>query len=212
MIAEIFGLIALASVCAATLIKSVNKNERLVISENGKAVRVSGPGIVIVWTGLQSSQKVDVRTQSLPLPDVKLDAKQSSVVSGKFEFKVIDPLKAVSTMNARNAATQIVQSVLVAVIQKATMEECLRHKFVLEREIMDLANEQTKKVGVKISAISLNDFKRHRRLMSELAGILGVLASDITVQLAGLSSAQVADSTSTIEACDPLYRITHDSD
>ena len=184
MSAELLWILAVAIVSTSLSIKRVGKNERVVILQNGKPVRLAGPGLVMQWPFFQSGKRFDVRPRSLSLPDVKLpDIALSSIVSGTYEFQITDPLKAVTNANLSISVEQVLRSTIMTVVSNATINQCFSEKSVVERQLLERVNRQTLAWGVQVTAISISEFRLHRLLIRQLAGMPFTLLSEVALRI-----------------------------
>jgi regulator of protease activity HflC (stomatin/prohibitin superfamily) len=196
---ESFWLLIIAAIYALLAIKMVGKNERLIIFQRGKPMRAGGPGLVLIWPGLQSCKRVDMRPRSLPLPEIKLPAvAQSSIVSGRFELHIVDPLKAAETGDVKKATEQAIQSAVLSVVSNASIKDCLTESSILEHQVLELVNVRTKVWGVKVSALSFSEFRLHRQMVRQLAGLVGAPTTQVARLIEKVAERNVIDCASDV--------------
>jgi hypothetical protein len=186
MSAEIlwFVFIAFLALFSVMQLKLIGNDERLVIFDLDKPSRVRGPGLVVVWPKLETYEIINISSRSLPLPAVTLGAvSRFSVVSGKFEFYVFDPLKAATTDNAQAATEREMHSALYSILSNATINQCLTERSMLERTILEHVNGKTRVFGAKVPSVTLSDFPLCRQLIGQLAGMAGLAALGIAATI-----------------------------
>jgi hypothetical protein len=191
MISPYLLLMAMAILYVLIAIKRVAQDERLVIFKQGKPVSIAGPGLVIDWPFVQNGKILDLRSHSYSLPQVKfVGDERSSLVAGEFAFHIFDPLKAASVPNLRTKTEQALQSTLSSILANATIQECLIESFVLENQVAELVNKETKTWGVTVTALTFTQFPIHRKLTSQLAGMLDRLVVELAVTIENVAEKQ----------------------
>jgi len=182
---ELLAILALAIMFCAPAIKRVGTKQRLAIFRMGKLERIAGPGLVVVLPLIQTCKAIDIRDRSMSLPDVKLPGlKQSSIVSGKFQFQVDDPLKAATNADIDDATKKELQSTLLHVLSTATIRDCFVERHAVENRTKDLVNRQARAWGVKVTDISINDFPIHRKVIGQLMTLMsGPVPAELSLMI-----------------------------
>src|SRR5258708_6377009 len=96
-------------------IRIVQEYDRIVVFVLGRLWKVAGPGPVIVVPGIMSAQRVSLRTVVLDVPpqDIITRDNISMKVNAVVYFRVIDPEKAILSVENYNYATsQLAQTTL----------------------------------------------------------------------------------------------------
>jgi regulator of protease activity HflC (stomatin/prohibitin superfamily) len=138
-------------------VKHVGKNERIVICKRGIPVSVKGPGRVLFFPLLQSFRLIDVSSHSLPIPEIELATTNMIAARGTYTFRIVNPLKAAAHANIKLAMEEAIESALVTVLSASSIKQCLCERFVLEQQILEMANGKAREWGAAISHLTLSD-------------------------------------------------------
>ncbi len=169
----LFLLVVYFGILVCMAIRRVDEDKCLVTFQLGKVHHVSGPGFAFVLPILQTCKIIDTSTQSRLLPEVKLTGySECSAVSGTFEFQIFDPLKCLEIVNIENAIEQTVHTILLSVMSKATIAQCLTERSILERTAQDLINGKTREWGVEVLRLTFSGFPLQLQVVKQLSGIL----------------------------------------
>jgi len=132
--------------------------ERAVVFTLGRFWKVKGPGLVIVFPGIQQAVRVDLRTVVLEVPtqDVISRDNVSVKVSAVIYFRVIDPEKAIIQVeNFLNATSQLAQTMLRSVLGKHQLDEMLAEREKLNADIREALDTQTDAWGIKVANVEI---------------------------------------------------------
>src|SRR5256886_9116772 len=96
-------------------INVLNEYERVVVFTLGRFTGIKGPGLVLIWPGIQRTRRVDLRVIVLNVPkqDVITRDNVSVKVNAVVYFRVVDAGKAIiQVANAFDATSQVAQTTL----------------------------------------------------------------------------------------------------
>jgi regulator of protease activity HflC (stomatin/prohibitin superfamily) len=208
MCGELLLLLVVAVLYAALGLKLSGKNERLIIYQNGEPMSVCNHRFAFILPFVQSVRRLYVGTHEVYLPTVKLaDFPQGSLVSCKFRYRIHDPLKAAKNPDLQKATELAVQSTLMFIISSATIEQCLRESYYLEKQAIEVVNRQTRAWGVTVSMLTLSNFELHRDILCSIETIL----TAVNFELAALIKDPIAKNAALAESVnesaheDPLF-------
>jgi len=167
----IFVLLALA----ASSVKIVREYERLVVFRLGRLVDQRGPGITFVIPGIESAQRVDLRTITMDVPtqDVITKDNISVKVNAVLYFRVIDPNKSVVEVeNYLFATSQNAQTTLRSVCGEGEMDELLGERDKINARLQAIIDEHTEPWGIKVVQVAIKHIdlpEEMRRAMARQA-------------------------------------------
>lgn len=151
-------LLLLAVLFLAKAIWIFREYERGVVFTLGRFWRVKGPGLVIIVPIVQQVVRVDLRTVVLEVPtqDVISRDNVSVKVSAVVYMRVIDPERAViQVVDARNATSQLAQTMLRSVLGKHQLDDMLTEREKLNRDIQVALDAQTDSWGIKVANVEI---------------------------------------------------------
>jgi regulator of protease activity HflC (stomatin/prohibitin superfamily) len=155
-------LILAAALAAAALLslRVLREYERAVVFRLGRLLPVKGPGLVMLWPGVDRMVRVDLRTITMTIPPQELITRDNvpARVAAVCYFRVVDPTAAVTAIEAFAPATsQIAQTTLRSVLGSADLDQLLAERERLNEELQRIIDEQTEPWGVKVSAVEIKD-------------------------------------------------------
>src|SRR5206468_2455075 len=112
-------------------INVLNEYERVVVFTLGRFTGIKGPGLVLVWPGIQRTRRVDLRVIVLNVPkqDVITRDNVSVKVNAVVYFRVVDAGKAIiQVANAFDATSQVAQTTLRSVVGQHEMDDLLAQR------------------------------------------------------------------------------------
>lgn len=142
----------------ASSIKILREYERGVVFQLGRFWKVKGPGLVLIIPGLQTVERIDLRTKVMDVPSQDLISKDnvSVKVSAVVYFRVVDPQKAVINVEQFYEATsQLSQTTLRSVLGQHDLDEMLSERDKLNEQIQGILDEQTEAWGVKVANVEI---------------------------------------------------------
>lgn len=151
----IFLLILLFS-----FIKILREYERGVVFMLGRFYKVKGPGLIILIPGLQTMERVDLRTVAMDVPsqDVISRDNVSVQVNAVLYYRIVDPQKAIINVeNYDTATSQLAQTTLRSVLGQHELDEMLAGREKLNKDIQDILDQQSDAWGIKVSNVEIKD-------------------------------------------------------
>ncbi len=132
--------------------------ERGVVFMLGRFWKVKGPGMIIIWPGIQTMVKVDLRIVVMDVPpqDVISRDNVSVKVNAVVFFRVIDPQRAIIQVEDYYSATnQLAQTTLRSVLGKHELDEMLAERDKLNADIQKILDSATDAWGIKVTAVEI---------------------------------------------------------
>ncbi len=139
-------------------IKVLKEYERAVVFRLGRFVSVKGPGIFILWPGIDKMAKVSLRviTMDVPPQDVITKDNISIKVNAVAYFRVFEPAKAILEVEDYLYATsQLAQTTLRSVLGEYELDEILMHRDKINMRLQKIIDQQTDPWGIKVSTVEI---------------------------------------------------------
>jgi regulator of protease activity HflC (stomatin/prohibitin superfamily) len=149
---------ALVIVILYNTIKILKEYERGVIFLLGRFQTVKGPGLIILFPGVQKMTKVDLRVIVLDVPtqDVISRDNVSVKVNAVIYFRIVDPEKAVIRVeNVFEATSQLSQTTLRSVLGQHELDDMLAEREKLNADIQELLDQRTDNWGIKVANVEI---------------------------------------------------------
>ncbi len=159
---QIFITIGIVTVFVIVLlyntIKILQEYERGVIFLLGRFQRVKGPGLIILFPGIQKMTKVDLRVivMDVPTQDVISRDNVSVKVNAVIYFRIVDPEKAIIRVaNVFEATSQLSQTTLRSVLGQHELDDMLAERDKLNTDIQALLDQRTDNWGIKVANVEI---------------------------------------------------------
>ena len=139
-------------------IKILKEYERGVIFLLGRFQRVKGPGLIILFPGIQKMIKVDLRVivMDVPTQDVISRDNVSVKVNAVIYFRIVDPEKAVIRVaDVFEATSQLSQTTLRSVLGQHELDDMLSEREKLNADIQSLLDQRTDNWGIKVANVEI---------------------------------------------------------
>ena len=139
-------------------IKILKEYERGVIFLLGRFQKVKGPGLIILFPGIQKMTKVDLRVivMDVPTQDVISRDNVSVKVSAVIYFRIVDPEKAIIRVaNVFEATSQLSQTTLRSVLGQHELDDMLAEREKLNTDIQGLLDARTENWGIKVANVEI---------------------------------------------------------
>jgi regulator of protease activity HflC (stomatin/prohibitin superfamily) len=139
-------------------IKILKEYERGVIFLLGRFQKVKGPGLIILFPGIQKMTKVDLRVivMDVPTQDVISRDNVSVKVNAVIYFRIVDPEKAVIRVaNVFEATSQLSQTTLRSVLGQHELDDMLAEREKLNADIQGLLDARTDNWGIKVANVEI---------------------------------------------------------
>ena len=132
--------------------------ERGVVFQLGRFWKVKGPGMILVFPGVQTMVKVDLRIVVMDVPpqDVISRDNVSVKVNAVVYFRVLDPQRAIIQVEDYYSATsQLAQTTLRSVLGKHELDEMLAERDKLNADIQKILDAATDAWGIKVTSVEI---------------------------------------------------------
>ena len=141
-------------------IRQVNQYQRGIKFTFGKFTGVMEPGWRLVWPIIQSSQKVDIRTKAVDVPDQKAITRDnvSITVNAVIYYKISDAMKAILEVeDYKYAIFQYAQTTMRNIVGEVTLDELLASRDKIADRIREIVDSETTSWGLKVQNVELKD-------------------------------------------------------
>jgi regulator of protease activity HflC (stomatin/prohibitin superfamily) len=170
--ASFIAIIVFAILFLANAIRILNEYERGVIFRLGRVIRAKGPGIILLIPAIDRLQKVSLRViaQEVPTQDIITRDNVSVKVSAVIYFRVVDPVKAiVSVENYLYATSQLAQTTLRTVCGHEELDTLLSEKDKINAHIQESLDSHTDPWGIKVSLVELKQIDLPQEMQRAMA-------------------------------------------
>jgi len=140
------------------VIKILKEYERGVVFFLGRFQRVKGPGLILLFPGIQKMTRVDLRVLVLDVPtqDVISRDNVSVKVNAVIYFRVVDPEKAIIRVaDFFEATSQLSQTTLRSVLGQHELDDMLAERDKLNDDIQSLLDQRTDNWGIKVANVEI---------------------------------------------------------
>ena len=165
-------VIVMAILFLANAVRILNEYERGVIFRLGRVIRAKGPGLILLIPVLDRMQKVSLRliAADVPAQDVITRDNVSVKVSAVIYFRVVDPVKAiVSVENYLYATSQLSQTTLRSVCGQAELDDLLAERDKINAHIQEILDSHTAPWGIKVMVVELKQIDLPQEMQRALA-------------------------------------------
>jgi len=151
-------LIIILILIVISAIKILKEYERAVVFRLGRFTKVKGPGLFILWPGIDKMAKVSLRVLAMDVPpqDVITKDNISIKVNAVAYFRVFEPSKAILEVEDYLYATnQLSQTTLRSVLGEYELDEILMQREKINMRLQKLLDQSTDAWGIKVSAVEI---------------------------------------------------------
>lgn len=152
------GILVLAFAIGS--LRIIKEYERGVAFRLGRLRPELGPGIRIVFPGLDKLVRTDLRVVTLTIPPQEVITRDNVTarVNAVVLFRVTDPIQSVMAVENHAVATsQIAQTTLRSVVGRAELDTLLAHRADLNEDLAASIAEQTGPWGVAVEVVEIKD-------------------------------------------------------
>jgi regulator of protease activity HflC (stomatin/prohibitin superfamily) len=170
-IASLIPIIVIVLILASSF-RILREYQRAVVFQLGRFWKVKGPGLVILFPGVQQMVRVELRTVVLDVPSQDLISRDnvSVKVNAVVYFRVVDPQKAIIEVENYMAATsQLAQTTLRSVLGKHDLDEMLAEREKLNVDIQAALDAQTLSWGIKVSNVEIKHVDINETMIRAIA-------------------------------------------
>ncbi len=145
------------------IFKILKQYERGVIFTLGRVSAqrgVKGPGLIILWPGIQKMVRVSLRTVTMDVPSQDIVTKDNVTVkvNAVVYFRVIDPKKAILEVEDYFYATsQIAQTTLRSILGQNALDDLLSNRENINAELQKVIDDQTEPWGIKVTNVEVKN-------------------------------------------------------
>src|SRR5512142_1336799 len=158
----VFTIIVILAILYNT-VKILRQYERDVIFTLGRVPAeggVKGPGLIILWPGIQRMVRVSLRTVTMDVPSQDVITKDNVTVkvSAVAYFRVIDPRKAIVEVEDFYYATSLIaQTTLRSILGQNMLDDLLSNREAINAELQKVIDQQTEPWGVKVTTVEVKN-------------------------------------------------------
>lgn len=159
-ISILLTILFLAIIVVIVSIRQINQYQRGIKFTLGKFSSVMEPGWRLVWPIVQSSQKVDIRTKAVEIPDQKAITRDnvSITVNAVIYYKISDASKAILEVeDYKYAIFQYAQTTMRNIVGEVTLDELLASREKIADRIRQIVDIETTAWGLKVQNVELRD-------------------------------------------------------
>jgi regulator of protease activity HflC (stomatin/prohibitin superfamily) len=171
MTAWIFIAILLFIILSAA-IKILREYERGVIFRLGRLVGTRGPGLILIFPGIEKMVRMSLRTVVLDVPpqDVITKDNVSIKVNAVIYFRVMIPQDAVVQVEDFLYATgQLAQTTLRSIVGQAELDEILAEREKINHQLQSILDRQTDPWGIKVSMVEIKHIDLPQEMQRAMA-------------------------------------------
>ena len=168
----VIAIAILTIVLVFSAINVLNEYERVVVFTLGRFTGIKGPGLVLIWPGVQRTRRVDLRVIVLNVPkqDVITRDNVSVKVNAVVYFRIVDPGKAIiQVANAFDATSQVAQTTLRSVVGQHEMDDLLAQRDKLNVDLQRILDQATENWGIKVSTVEIKDVDLDESMIRAMA-------------------------------------------
>jgi regulator of protease activity HflC (stomatin/prohibitin superfamily) len=168
----VIAITVLIIVLVFSAINVLNEYERVVVFTLGRFTGIKGPGLVLIWPGIQRTRRVDLRVIVLNVPkqDVITRDNVSVKVNAVVYFRVVDAGKAIiQVANAFDATSQVAQTTLRSVVGQHEMDDLLSQRDKLNVDLQRILDQSTEAWGIKVSTVEIKDVDLDESMIRAMA-------------------------------------------
>lgn len=164
--------LVLLALLVFSMFKVLREYERGVIFLFGRFWKVKGPGIIIVFPGVQKMVKVSLRTVVMDVPPQDIITKDNVTVkvNAVIYFRVVDSQKAIIEVEDYLYATsQLSQTTLRSILGQSTLDDLLSNREEINAHLQRVIDEQTEPWGVKVANVEVKNVDLPQEMQRALA-------------------------------------------
>jgi regulator of protease activity HflC (stomatin/prohibitin superfamily) len=168
----VIAVLIILAVLIFSSINVLNEYERAVVFTLGRFGGIKGPGLILIWPGVQRMRRVDLRVIVLNVPkqDVITRDNVSVKVNAVVYFRVVDPGKAIiQVANAFDATSQVAQTTLRSVVGQHEMDDLLSQRDKLNVDLQRILDQATEAWGIKVSTVEIKDVDLDETMIRAMA-------------------------------------------
>ena len=172
VIIGIVFLLVIIIILLAMSLRVVAEWQRAVVLRLGRVLGVKGPGLILLIPFVDKPLLVDMRIVTVDVPPQTIVTKDNVTVTidAVVYYKVVDPLKAVVSVNNYQAAVlNISQTSLRDIIGQMELDEILSKREEINKRLQSILDEVTEGWGIKVTNVTVRDIRLSQELLSAMA-------------------------------------------
>ena len=165
-------VIVVGFIVLANSIRIVREYERLVVFRLGRLIGERGPGLVLLFPGIDRSVKVGLRTVTMDVPSQDIITKDnvSVKVNAVIYFNVMSPTNAVNKVeNYLYATSQLAQTTLRSILGQQELDELLSERDKFNQALQQVIDRQTENWGVKVTNVEVKNVDLPQEMQRAIA-------------------------------------------
>jgi regulator of protease activity HflC (stomatin/prohibitin superfamily) len=162
----------LATIIASRSVRQINQWETGLVFTLGKLSGKAGPGINIVFPGVQRLIRVDtrVRNRDLPQQSVITADNVTAWIDAVIYYKVVDVQKAtLNVQDYENAVRDRAKVVLRDVVGETKLDELLAHREEVAAKVRAAVEQFVSQWGLHVELIALQDIQLPQQMQEVMA-------------------------------------------
>src|SRR6266446_4035893 len=158
----VIAIAVLTVVLVFSAFNVLNEYERVVVFTLGRFTGIKGPGVVLIWPGIQRTRRVDLRVIVLNVPkqDVITRDNVSVKVNAVVYFRIVD---------AGRAIIQVAKTTLRSVVGQHEMDDLLAQRDKLNVDLQRILDQATETWGIKVSTVEIKDVDLDESMIRAMA-------------------------------------------
>jgi regulator of protease activity HflC (stomatin/prohibitin superfamily) len=172
VVAIVLAVLILGGAVLFSSLRVISEYERGVVFRLGHIRPLYGPGLHVVWPGIDRLQRVDERVVTLTIPPQEVITKDNvpARVNAVVLFNVTDPVKAVMVVeNYAVATSQIAQTTLRSILGRADLDTLLAHREELNQDLRTIIELQTQPWGIDVRTVEIKDVEIPEQMQRAMA-------------------------------------------
>jgi regulator of protease activity HflC (stomatin/prohibitin superfamily) len=166
------GIVVVLYAVVSASVKILRQYERAVIFTLGRFSHVGGPGLILLFPGVQQMVRVDLRTVVMEIPKQDLITRDNVSVSvdAVLYFHVTDPEKSVIEVEQYAPATNMLaQTTLRSVLGQHELDDILSERTKLNSDVQGILDTRTTAWGIEVSAVEIRDVQLTENMVKAIA-------------------------------------------
>ena len=165
-------ILALLVLTVSASIRIAKEYERGVVFRLGRLIKLKGPGLFLIFPGVDRVTMVDLRVITLEVPPQEVITSDNVTVkvNAVIFFQVLDAQAAIIRVyNFIEATSQIAQTTLRSVLGQSSLDELLGSRDKINDRLRTIIDKQTEPWGIKVVTVELKDAKLDESMVRALA-------------------------------------------
>ena len=162
---EIFitAFIVLLVIYLSLGIRLFNEHQRGVVYTLGKQTRTIGPGLSIIFRGIETLKYVDVKQKNLDLEELSLPLEDGEVkIKASIFYKVSAPGNFLKIEDAKTTLIHTARDTTKSVIGQKSINYLIKNGSETLKQITSELNKEVSEWGVEVLSVKVYDFTAKR--------------------------------------------------